>query len=340
LQRTRIVAAVALSAAGAVIAALAGTGAAQAAPAEGTIRGAHAAGALKDRYLVVLHPDRAEATQVDTAATTLPRRYGGTVRHAYHTAVHGFAATLTETAAKRLAADPAIAYVEQDRQVVTSVAQVNPPSWGLDRIDQPTLPLDKTYTPPTTASNVTAYIIDTGVRVTHTDFTGRASNGYDFVDNDTTANDCNGHGTHVAGTVGGTTHGVAKTVKLVAVRVLDCQGSGSYSQIIAGVDWVTKNAHKPAVANMSLGGPAGSTLDNAVKNSITAGVTYAVAAGNDNTDACTVSPARLADAITVGATDSADNRSTFSNHGSCLDIFAPGTTITSTYNTSDTATTK
>jgi subtilisin family serine protease len=335
----RLLAAVALSAAGAAVAAFVNVSAATAAPAEGTVRGAHATGAIKDNYIVVFKSGSSESRTVDTAAATLSHRYGGALTRAYHSTVHGFAARLTETAAKHLAANPAVDYVEQDRTVHLTGTQTPTPSWGLDRIDQTTLPLNSTYTYPTTANTVTAYIIDTGVRTTTTDFAGRARNGYDFIDNDTVAGDCAGHGTHVAGTVGGTTYGVAKNVNLVAVRVLDCSGSGSYSQIIAGVDWVTRNAVKPAVANMSLGGAAGSTLDNAVQASIASGVTYAVAAGNDNTDACQQSPARLPDAITVAATDNTDKRSSFSNYGNCVDIFAPGTAITSDYNSGDTATT-
>jgi subtilisin family serine protease len=339
-SQKRFAAAVALSAATAAVAAsFVGVGAAQAAPAEGTVRNANAHGAIKDRYIVVFKSGSADSRSVDSAAGQLARQYGGRVGRAYKNAVHGFSVNLTEKAAKRLAANPAVDYVEQDRTVSLSATQNSAP-WGLDRIDQASLPLSGTYTYPSTASNVHVYDIDTGARITNTDFGGRASYGYDFIDNDAVADDCNGHGTHTAGTIAGNTYGVAKGVKLVAVRVLDCQGSGSYSQIIAGVDWVTKNAVKPAVANMSLGGSAGSTLDNAVKNSIASGVTYAVAAGNDNTDACNTSPARLADAITVGATDSADNRASFSNYGSCLDIFAPGVNITSTYNTSDTSTTR
>jgi subtilisin family serine protease len=334
---TRLAMTIALSAAGAALATFAGVGAAQAAPAEGTVRGADVAGAIRDSYIVVLNSGEA----VDNATANLSKAYGGQVKHAYKNAVHGFSVKLTEAAAKRLAANPAVKYVEQDRKVslAASGTQANPPSWGLDRVDQVSLPLSGTYTYPSTASNVHVYDIDTGARITNTDFGGRASYGYDFIDNDAVADDCNGHGTHTAGTISGTTYGVAKGAKLVAVRVLDCSGSGSYSQIIDGVDWVTKNAIKPAVANMSLGGAAGSTLDDAVKASIASGVTYAVAAGNDNTDACNTSPARLADAITVGATDNADNRASFSNYGSCLDIFAPGVNIKSTYNSSDTATT-
>jgi subtilisin family serine protease len=186
---------------------------------------------------------------------------------------------------------------------------------------------------------VSAYIIDTGIRFSHTQFGGRAVSGYDAVDGGS-ADDCNGHGTHVAGTVGSSTYGVAKSVRLVGVRVLNCQGSGTNSGVIAGVDWVTQNhaAGQPAVANMSLGGGASTALDNAVNNSINDGVTYAIAAGNSNANACNYSPARVAAAVTVGSTTSSDARSSFSNYGTCLDLFAPGSSITSTWHTSNTAT--
>jgi subtilisin family serine protease len=201
------------------------------------------------------------------------------------------------------------------------------------------LPLSKSYTSGT-AGNVTAYVLDTGVKINHADFGGRASYGRDFIDNDAVADDCNGHGTHVAGTIGGASYGVAKQVKLVAVRVLNCSGSGSYSQILAGVDWVTKNAVRPAVANMSLGGSTTSSkaLEDGVRRSIAAGVSYAIAAGNDNKDACAQTPARVAAAITVGAIDSADSRATFSNFGTCVDLFAPGVKIVSTSYKGGTAT--
>ncbi|GAA2579286.1 serine protease [Dactylosporangium fulvum] len=303
-----------------------------AAPAEGVVQGAGAAGALQDRYIVVLK----DGSSVSSDA--LAGKVGGKVRARYDSAVRGFSGQMSAAAARRLAADPAVAYVEQDRVVSVEATQANA-TWGLDRIDQQALPLNGSYTYGP-ASNVTAYVIDTGIRFTHTEFGGRAKSGYDFVDNDADASDCQGHGTHVAGTVGGATYGVAKDVKLVGVRVLDCKGNGSYSQIIAGVDWVTKNAVKPAVANMSLGGSAGTTLDNAVKRSITAGITYAVAGGNDSANACSKSPARLPEAITVGATDTKDTRAGFSNFGSCLDIFAPGVNITSSANSSNTGTQK
>ena len=314
---------------------LIGPGAATAVPAEGEIVNAHAAGAIKDRYIVVLK-DNAEARKPGIARK-LADRFGGTVRDEYGTAVHGFTANLTEKAAKRLAANPTVDSVEQDRAVRMTADTQSAAPWGLDRIDQRGLPLSDTYVYPSKAAGVTAYILDTGVRLTHSEFGGRATSGYDFIDKDSDASDCQGHGTHVAGTVAGATYGVAKQAKIVSVRVLGCDGSGSYSAIIAGVDWVTKNAVKPAVANMSLGGSASSSLDTAIKNSIASGVTYAVAAGNENKDACAVSPARTPEAITVGATDATDARASYSNYGSCVDIFGPGSNVLSSMKGSDTA---
>jgi subtilisin family serine protease len=212
----------------------------------------------------------------------------------------------------------------------------NNATWGLDRIDQRNLPLSGTYTYDVSGSGVRAYIIDTGIHYSHNEFGGRASFGYDALGGD--GSDCNGHGTHVAGTVGGTVYGVAKNVALYAVRVLNCSGSGTTSGVIAGVDWVRNNAIKPAVANMSLGGGASTSLDNAVSNAIASGVTFAVAAGNSSANACNYSPARVASALTVGSTTSSDSRSSFSNFGSCLDLFAPGSSITSAWRTSNTAT--
>jgi hypothetical protein len=240
--------------------------------------------------------------------------------------------------ARRLATHPDVAYVQQNQKVRLNATQPNPPSWGLDRIDQRNLPLDNSYTYPTLASDVHAYVIDTGIRLTHTDFGGRAVGGVDEVTMGGTADDCNGHGTHVAGTIGGASYGVAKGVTLVAVRVLDCAGSGTTAGVVAGVDWVTANAIKPAVANMSLGGPPDPTLDSAVANSIASGVTYGVAAGNSNSDACGQSPGRVSTAITVAATDNNDNRASFSSFGPCVRVFAPGVNITSAWNTNDTAT--
>ncbi|MBW4721230.1 S8 family peptidase [Saccharothrix obliqua] len=299
--------------------------------AEGAIRGADAPGAVKDAYIVVLKDGAVDAQRTPAKAADLASRYGGRLKFTYTAALRGFAVALGEAQARKLAADPAVEYVEQDG-TATATGDQNNPTWGLDRIDQKNLPLDKKYTYPNTAPNVTAYVVDTGIHKAHNDFGGRAVDGYDFIDNDSVAQDCNGHGTHVAGTIGSNTYGVAKGVKLVGVRVLNCQGQGEWSQVIAGIDWVAKNAVKPAVANMSLGGGADSSVDNAVKRAVASGVTFAVAAGNDNKDACGTSPARTPEAITVNATDSGDTRSTFSNYGSCTDIFAPGTNITSTWN--------
>ncbi|MEV6851830.1 S8 family peptidase [Actinoplanes sp. NPDC051411] len=318
--------------AGAAAAVICGTPvAAQAAPATGTILGAGSAGAIGNSYIVVLKPGPAG---VGAVSRTLTKTYGGEVADDYQATVRGFSVTMTAPQARRLAADPAVRYVEQDATVTLTGST---PAWGLDRIDQRQPALSKTYAAPS-AAGVTAYVLDTGIRITHQQFGGRATNGYDAVDRDNVSQDCNGHGTHVAGTIGGSTWGVAKDVKLVAVRVLGCDGSGSYSHIIAGIDWVTQHAHRPAVANMSLGGTVSKALDDAVNRSIAAGVTYAVAAGNDKRDACRQSPADDPAAITVGATDDRDRRASFSNYGRCLDLFAPGVRIESASNRSNTAT--
>ncbi|MFI7647733.1 S8 family peptidase [Micromonospora sp. NPDC049460] len=304
----------------------------------GTIRAAGGATAVADSYIVVFKDTAVAPATVGDTAQRLVGRHGGTVARTYGAALRGFEVRVGAGAAARIAADPAVAYVEQNHTVSIAGTQTNPPSWGLDRIDQRALPLDSSYTYPNTASNVHAYIIDTGIRFSHSDFGGRATSGYDAVDGGS-ADDCNGHGTHVAGTVGGSAYGVAKGVQLVGVRVLNCQGSGTNAGVIAGVDWVTQNAVKPAVANMSLGGGANSTLDTAVRNSINSGVSYGLAAGNDSGgNACNTSPARTAEGITVGSTTNTDARSSFSNIGTCLDIFAPGSSITSAWYTSDSAT--
>ncbi|MDI6102536.1 S8 family peptidase [Actinoplanes sp. NEAU-A12] len=300
---------------------------AAAAPATGQIRLAGTANAIPGSYIVVLKSGAQEAG--------VTKSYGGAVQRSFGTALNGYEATLTEAQAKRLAANSKIAYVEQNQVVSLNATQTNAP-WGLDRIDQRARPLSTTFTYPVTASNVTAYIIDTGIRYTHSQFGGRATAGYDAVGSG--AVDCNGHGTHVAGTVGGSTYGVAKAVRLVGVRVLNCSGSGTTAGVVAGVNWVTQNAVKPAVANMSLGGGASSTIDTAVRNSIASGVTYAIAAGNSNANACNASPARVPTAITVGATTSTDARASYSNYGTCLDIFAPGSSILSAWYNSNTAT--
>ncbi|MFD3697315.1 S8 family serine peptidase [Streptomyces sp. NPDC058646] len=302
----------------------------------GVIENAGAAGSISGSYIVTLN-DSARSTA--DSGKAVAKRYGAKIDRTYSAALNGYSVEVSEAQARKLAADPAVKSVVQNRTFTVDATQPNPPSWGLDRIDQRALPLNQSYTYPDKAGEgVTAYIIDTGVRKTHQDFGGRASDGYDAIDNDNTAQDGHGHGTHVAGTVGGGAYGVAKKVKIVGVRVLNNQGSGTTAQVVAGIDWVTRNAVKPAVANMSLGGGADSALDTAVRNSIASGITYAVAAGNESTDASTKSPARVAEAITVGATTNTDAKASYSNYGSILDIFAPGSSITSTWGTGDTAT--
>ncbi|MFD5076226.1 S8 family serine peptidase [Streptomyces sp. NPDC058371] len=304
---------------------------------EGRVQYAGASNAVANSYIVTLDASAAKATSAQGKA--LAKEYGAKIERTYKKALNGYAVEATPAEAKRFAADPAVASVVQNRTFHIAATQTNPPSWGLDRIDQKNLPLDSKYTYPDSAGQgVTAYIVDTGVRITHSDFGGRASYGYDAIDNDNTAQDGHGHGTHVAGTVAGTLHGVAKKAKIVAVRVLDNSGSGTTAQVVAGIDWVAQNHSGPSVANMSLGGGADSALDTAVRNAIASGVTFAVAAGNDNANASNYSPARVSEAITVGSTTSTDARSSFSNFGTVLDIFAPGSSITSSWNTSDTAT--
>jgi subtilisin family serine protease len=312
-------------------------GPASASAAQGLIAGAGAPTAIAGSYIVTLkNTEAVRARGVAATARELARGYGGSVEFVYRSALHGFSATMSEAEAKRLAARSDVATVEQNQRVWINDVQTNPPSWGLDRIDQRNLPLSNSYTFNTTASNVTAFVIDTGIRVTHNDFGGRATVGTDTVGDGRNGVDCNGHGTHVAGTVGGTSFGVAKGVRLVAVRVLNCAGSGTIAGVTAGVDFVTRAATGAAVANMSLGGGASATLDNAVANSINSGVSYAVAAGNSNQNACNFSPARVPAAITAGATDINDNRASFSNVGTCLDIFAPGVNITSAWRRNNT----
>jgi subtilisin family serine protease len=293
---------------------------------------------IPNQYIVVLKND---VTDVESEAIRLSRDFGGDRGggFTYQRALKGFSVRMPEAQAAKLANDPRVAFVEEDG-VVNMITTQTGATWGLDRIDQRDLPLDGNYNYNATGSGVKAYIIDTGIRATHTQLAGRVISGFTAINDGLGTNDGNGHGTHVSGTVGGSTYGVAKNVTLVAVRVLDSSGSGTNSGVISGVDFVTSDhqAGQPAVANMSLGGGVSTALDTAVTNSINDGVTYAIAAGNSNVDACTTSPARVASAITVGATTITDARASFSNFGTCLDIFAPGNNITSSWNTSDTAT--
>jgi subtilisin family serine protease len=298
------------------------------AQAEEAIVGANSPDAIAGSYIVVFEADSTEADKVAASAKELVG--ADDVEAVFDSSVAGFAAKISASEARQVAADPAVDFVEQDRIMRLTDVQSNPP-WGLDRIDQRSLPLSKSYRTSTRAAGVYAYIIDTGIRKDHQDFGGRAGYGANFVGDGKTY-DCNGHGTHVAGTIGGMRYGVAKQAQLRGVRVLGCDGSGSLSDVIDGVDWVTTNAIKPAVVNMSLGGGYSAALNMAVKNSIASGLTYAIAAGNEDTSACSSSPAGVPQAITVGATDIRDRRASFSNYGQCLDIFAPGVNIVSASN--------
>ncbi len=296
---------------------------------------------IPNRYIVVLEEwasgPRGLMSNSDAVAWELGIVYQGTIDRVFKHALNGFVIEMTERQAIALSKDLRVKLIEEDAEISIDAVQNNA-TWGLDRIDQRNLPLSAAYQYDGTGAGVRAYIIDTGIRASHNDFGGRVSGGFSSISDGNGSGDCNGHGTHVAGTTGGATWGVAKGVTLVPVRVLNCQGSGTTSGVIAGVDWVTANHVKPAVANMSLGGGSSSALDTAVSNSINAGVTYAVAAGNSNANACNYSPARVGSAITVGATTSSDARASYSNFGSCLDLFAPGSSITSAWYTSNTAT--
>jgi len=292
-------------------------------------------GAVPNRYIITL---RQGSRDIRSEATRLSKDHRGRVTAVYESALRGFAVEMQPSDIAKLRKDPDVLAIEPDQIVSISGTQSPAPSWGLDRIDQRNLPLSHSYTVGPNGSGVHVYIIDTGILRTHVDFGGRAVFGFDAIQDGNGMTDCHGHGTHVAGTVGGATYGIAKAVRLHAVRVLDCTGFGLTSQVIAGVNWVTSHRIKPAVANMSLGGGFSQALNTAVANSIKAGVSYTIAAGNSNLDACTVSPASTPAAITVAASDSNDVRASFSNLGTCVDLFGPGVAIKSDWNASNTAT--
>jgi subtilisin family serine protease len=288
------------------------------------------------QYIVVFKPGVG-----NPAATTeeLMRGRGGKLHHVYANSIKGFAATLPDVALEGIRHNPNVDYIEADHTVaLQQTSPQNQATWGLDRIDQADRPLSGQYAFKATGAGVTAFIIDTGIRADHVEFTGRMKPGYSAIPDTNGTNDCHGHGTHVAGTVGGTTWGVAKGVTLVPVRVLDCAGSGAWSGVIAGIDWMAASSLRPAVANMSFNGSPSSSLNAAVAGAVSKGVIMVAAAGNSNADACNYSPSSESSAITVGATDSSDARASYSNFGSCVDIFAPGTSITSASKSGATAT--
>ncbi|GIA24182.1 alkaline serine exoprotease A precursor [Vibrio cholerae] len=299
---------------------------------------------IKNQYIVVLKQPTTimsndlQAFQQFTqrSVNALANKHALEIKNVFDSALSGFSAELTAEQLQALRAAPNVDYIEQN-QIITvnpiisasaNAAQDNV-TWGIDRIDQRDLPLNRSYNYNYDGSGVTAYVIDTGIAFNHPEFGGRAKSGYDFIDNDNDASDCQGHGTHVAGTIGGAQYGVAKNVNLVGVRVLGCDGSGSTEAIARGIDWVAQNASGPSVANLSLGGGISQAMDQAVARLVQRGVTAVIAAGNDNKDACQVSPAREPSGITVGSTTNNDGRSNFSNWGNCVQIFAPGSDVTS-----------
>lgn len=297
-----------------------------------------AAHPVPNRYVVVLKPTalRSQEETSENSAGRLVSRFGGAVDKVFNHALQGFSAEMTPEAAEAMSNDPEVLFIEEDSYISVNATQHNAP-WGLDRVDQRNVPLNNSYNYVKTGAGVHVYVIDSGIRATHVEFAGRATADYDSMYDGQNGNDCHGHGTHVAATIGGSSYGVAKNVRIHGIRVVGCNGIGTVSTAVEGIDWVTANHVSPAVANMSMGSAASPLMDFAVQGSIDEGVTYVAAAGNAAADACQVSPARLGSVITVGASDQNDVRAPFSNFGACVDLFAPGAGVLSAWAWNDTA---